>query len=102
MNIIPLNKLVVIRIGRMMYKHANHLLPPAINELYIETYDVHNYPTRQKHLPYVSKSNINIYFKSFGNTSARVWNAMQSKFEVNVSIFIFKISSKKLFTRTFT
>ena len=28
------------------------------------------------------------------NTSARIWNAMQSEIEVNVSISKFKISSK--------
>ena len=85
-----------------MYKHANNLLPPAINDMYIENCEVPNYPTRQKHLLHVNKSNINIYSKSFENTSARIWNAMQYKIEVNVSISKFKISLKKLFTRTFT
>ena len=42
-NILPLNKLVVNRIGLMMYKHANNALPPAINDLYIENCEVHNY-----------------------------------------------------------
>ena len=63
----------------MMYKHANNLLPPAINDLYIENCEVHNYLTRQKHLLHVNKS---------------IWNAKQSKIEVNVSISKFKISSK--------
>ena len=95
LNILPLNNLVVNIIGLMMYNHANNLLPPAINDLYIENCEVHNYPTRQKHLLHVNKnSNIKIYSKSFGNTSARIWNAMQSKIEVNVSISKFKICSK--------
>ena len=80
-----------------MYKQANNLLPLAINDLYIENCDVHNYPTSQKHLLHVNKSNINIYSKRFGNTSARIWNAMQSKIEVNVSISKFKISSKTIY-----
>ena len=41
--------------------------------------DVHNYTTRQKHFLHVNKSNINIYPKSFGNTSARIWNVLQSE-----------------------
>ena len=94
LNILPLNKLVVNRIG---LKHANNLLPPAINDLCIENCEVHNYPTRQKHLLHVNKSNINIYSKSFGNTSACIWNAMQYKIEVNVSISKFKISSKTIY-----
>ena len=34
LNILPLNKLVVNRIGLMMYKYANNLFPPAINDIY--------------------------------------------------------------------
>ena len=78
----------------MMYKYANNLLPPVINDMYTTNSDVHNYTTRQKHLLHVNKSNINIYSKSFANTSARIWNAMQSEIEVNVSISKFKMSSK--------
>ena len=44
----------------MMYKHANNLLTPAINDLYIENCEVHNYSTRQRHLLHVNKSNIKI------------------------------------------
>ena len=56
--------------------------------------DVHNYTAKQKHLIHVNKSNINIYSKNFGNTSACIWNAMQSEFEVNVSMSKFKIAFK--------
>ena len=77
-----------------MYKYANNVMSPAINYLYIEKCEVPNYLTRQKHLLHVNKSNINIYSQSFVNTSARIWNAMQSEIEVNVSISKFKISSK--------
>ena len=55
-----------------MYKYANNLLPPVINDMYIANSDVHNYTTRQKHLLHVNKSNINIYSKSFVNTSVRI------------------------------
>ena len=86
LEILPLNKLVYNRIGIMMYKYSNNLLPPAINDLYVSNNDVHKYSTRQKHLLYVNKSNINVYAKSFGNISVRVWNALQSKIDVNVPI----------------
>ena len=34
LNILPLNKLVINRIGIMMYKYVNNLLPPVINDMY--------------------------------------------------------------------
>ena len=48
-----------------MYKYGNNLLPLAINYMYTEICEVHNYPTRQKHLVHVNKSNINIILKKF-------------------------------------
>ena len=62
--------------------------------MYTTHSDVHYYTPRQKHFLHVNKSNINIYSKSFVNTSARIWNAMQAEFEVNVSISKFKMSLK--------
>ena len=90
LNILPLEKLVVHRIGVMMYKYANDLLPPALNYLYTSNSNVHNYTTRQRHLLHVNKSNINTYSNSFGNASARIWNVLQSKIEVNISLSKFK------------
>ena len=75
-----------------MYNYANNLLPPVINDMYTTNSDVHNYTIRQKHLLHANKSNINIYSNSFANTSARIWNAMQS--EIDISISKFKMSSK--------
>ena len=40
--------------------------------------------------------------KSFANTSARIWNAMQSEIEVNVSISKFQNVFKNVFARTYT
>ena len=79
LEILPLNKLVYNRIGMMMNKYFNNLLPPAINDLYVSNNDVHKYSTRQKHLLYIIKGNIHVYAKSFGITSVRVWNVLQSK-----------------------
>ena len=92
MNILPLDKLVVDRIGVMMYKYSNDFLPPALN--YLFTSNSNNYTTRQRHLLHVNKSNINTYSNSFGNASARIWNVLQSKIEVNISLSKFKISLK--------
>ena len=65
LNILPLDKIVVDRIGVMMYTYANDLLPPALNYLYTSNSDVHNYTTRQRHLLHVNKCDINTYSKQF-------------------------------------
>ena len=42
----------------MMYKYANNVLPPAINNLFTTNSEVPNYTTIQKHLLHINKSNI--------------------------------------------
>ena len=42
-NILLLDKLVVDRIGVMMYMYANDLLPPALNYVYTSNSDIHYY-----------------------------------------------------------
>ena len=92
LNILLFNKLVVDRIGVIMYNYVNDLLPPALNYLYTSNSNVHNYTTRQRHLLHVNKSNITTYSNSFGNASTRIRNVLQSKIEVNISLSKFKIS----------
>ena len=94
LNILSLDKIVVDRIGVMMYTYANDLLPPALNYLYTSNSDVHNYTTRQRNLLHVNKCDINTYSNSFGNASARIWNVLQSKIDVNILLSKFKISLK--------
>ena len=77
-----------------MFKYKNGELPLVMNELYKTNSDIHSYSTRQKNLFHINKGNINIYTKSFVNTSARVWNVMQSKIDVHVPIVKFKKTSK--------
>ena len=93
-NILPLYKLVHYRIGIMMYKYANYLLPPVMNDLYTVNSDIHEHDTRQTHLLHTNKGSTNQYNRSFSNISARVWNVLQKAMDVNVSASKFKHISK--------
>ena len=93
-NILPLYKLVHYRIGIMMYKYANYLLPPVMNDLYTVNSDIHEHNTRQKHLLHTNKGSTNQFNRSFSNISARIWNVLQKTMDVNVSASKFKHISK--------
>ncbi len=90
LDILPLHKLVYNRIGMMMYKFANNLLPDVMNDLYITNNSIHSHYTRQCNMLHINKGNLNVYTHSFKFTSAHIWNFLQSKFNVNVSIAKFK------------
>ena len=43
---------------------------------------------------HINKGRSNVYTISFGNISLRIWNALQTKIDVNVSIVKLKSTSK--------
>ena len=89
LQILPLDKLFLDRVGIMMYKYNNGLLPDVMNTLYRRNHDVHSYNTRNNnHLRIAAGS------RSFSNVSARVWNSLISNINIDVSLTIFKRNIK--------
>ena len=80
-----------------MYKLVNGLLPEVMNELYTTNDQINDHFTRQYHYFHINKGSSNVYTTSFGNISPRIWNASQTKIDVNVSIVKFKSLSKLYF-----
>ena len=77
-----------------MYKYANYLLTPVMNDLYTVNSDIHEHNTRQKHPLHTNKGSTNQFNRSFSNISARIWNVLQKTMDVNVSPSKFKHISK--------
>ena len=46
---------------------------------------------------HINKGSSNVYTRSLDNISPRIWNALQTKIDVNVSIVEFKSTSKLYF-----
>ena len=75
-----LYRLINKRIGIMMYKYANCILPsPVMNRLYTVNRDVHEHNTRPNHVLHTNKGSTNQFNKCFSNISEKVWNALQNK-----------------------
>ena len=82
----------------MIYKLVNGLLPEVMKELYTTNDQIHDHFTRQYNIIHSNKGRSNVYTRSFGNISPRIWNALQTKkIDVNVSIVKFKSMSKLYF-----
>ena len=94
LDILPIDKLVHNRIGIMMYKYVNDLLPLVMSELYTYNRDIHHHNTRQSNLFHLHKGNTNIYTNSFKYRSSQIWNFLQLNMDVNVSLSEFKRSFK--------
>ena len=73
-----------------MYKYANDMFAPVMNELFIVNSTIHDHNTRQRNLLHTNRG-IQIYsYRSFNNVGRHVWNALLNKINVNVPICQFK------------
>ena len=81
LNILPLNSLYYYRIGLLMYKVSNRLLPEALNELYVKNNKIHHYPTIN-----FDKYHIQTSTDRFSNVSARIWNVITTNIDLIYAI----------------
>ena len=89
LNVLTINKLVIHRIGIMMYKFNNGLLPTVLNFLYKRNNEIHQYDTRTKNM-----FRISVGIQSFSSVSAKIWNALILHIDGNVPLVKFKQSLK--------
>ena len=85
LKILPVNKLYIDRIGIIMFKATYDLLPKSITQLFSKNKDIHSYNTRSKDLLRVV-----IGTKNFTYFSPRIWNALVSNININVTLAQFK------------
>ena len=72
-----------------MFKVEYELLPKSVTQMFYENKDIHSHDTRDKNLLRVSTGTRNVTY-----LSARIWNAIVSKVNINVSLPQFKIILK--------
>ena len=90
LHILTIDTLVVHRIGIAMYKINNGLFPSVLNELYKKNKVIHDHNTRTKDMFRVSLGT-----QTFSTVSARIWNALIVKFNVNLLSTRFKVTLKQ-------
>ena len=95
LQILTVDKFVIHRIVIVMYKVNNGLLPAVLNTLYKKNNEIHSYNTRSKDLFRTALGT-----QTFSNISARIWNALRIKIDINVPIFQFKDSLKLFLLNT--
>ena len=89
LQILTVDTLVIHRIAIVMYKFNNGLLSVLLNTLYMKNNEIHSYNTRSKDL-----FRIALRTQTFSNISARIWNELIIKIDINVPMFKFKDSLK--------
>ena len=87
LQILPIHKIFISRIGVFMYKHVHGQLPSVMDKLYVKTSTIHNHNTRN-----ANKFRISTGTETFSHISARIWNALDLKINIHVSIDKFKVT----------
>ncbi len=95
LNILPLKKLVVLRISIMMYKLNVGSTPEIIATFFTRNNEVHNYNTRQAKLLHADRGNNEHIYRTFTFRSVYIWNYILKKhIAINVSLLSFKLYMK--------
>ena len=100
LQLLPLEKIFFSRVGLVMFKCSNNMLPNVISNLYIKNNETHSHFTRNSNLLRIPKGTPN-----FTTISARVWNEIVTKIlmDQHVSISKFKTMLKSyLLVSSFT
>ena len=79
MEVLPLKKIFFYKVGLIMRKYSNNLLPERISLLYLRNDSIYEHNTRGCH-------QLSVYLgaKTFSNISARIWNVLTNKIVVKV------------------
>ena len=94
LNILPLDKLILHRIGLFMYKIQHNMHSSVINEMYLQNHNIYDYNTRQKFQLHVSKGQTDLYAKGFHCSSILIWNEITKHVNTVVPCFQFKLLLK--------
>ena len=85
LEILPIDKIFIDRIGITMFKVTYELVPKSIHQLFSRNKDIHSHDTRNKDLLRASTGT-----KNFTFLSSRIWNAIVCNININVSLSRFK------------
>ena len=89
LELLPVEKIFINRVGIVMFKYSCDMLPDPIAKLYSKNRDHHSHNTRNKnHLKVPAGT------KNFTSNSARIWNTISTKMNVNVTLVQFKANLK--------
>ena len=92
LELLPVEKIFINRVSIVMFKFSCNMLPDPIAKLYSKNKDYHSHYTRNKnHLKVPTGT------KNFTSNSARIWNTISTKIDVNVTFVQFKAFSIKYF-----
>ena len=86
--ILQFNKIFIDRIGITMFKVEYELLPKFVKQLFSKNRDVHSHDVRKNMLRVTTGT------KNFTYLSARIWNAIVSKININLLLSQFKYKLK--------
>jgi len=73
LHILPLNLLYKHQMGKLMYLHSKHLLPPPIQKLFITNQAVHAHNTRHLNDPHIAQHRTYKITSSFFHKAPEFW-----------------------------
>lgn len=74
LEVLPLHKIYILAVSKLMYKYTNRCLPPIFNEMFLSNHQVHSHITRHCQKILVTLCRTTMLQKTFRYKGAIIWN----------------------------
>ena len=90
LQVLPLHKIYIFAVSKLMYRYSNGSLPPMFNEMFLSNDQVHSHITRHCQKIHIPLCRTAMMQRTFRYKGAIVWNYISIHVSHNYSIITFK------------
>ena len=94
-NVLPLQKLYVMKIQLFLYKYNNSLLPTVFNDMFVQNREIHGHSTRNKTALHVPQIRLEIARRSLRYSATKIYNHFHQKIHYVTKLSRFKSDVKQ-------
>ena len=95
LQILPLHKIYIFAVSKLMYRYSNRCLPPMFNEMFLSNHQVHSHMTRHCQKIHVPLCRTAMLQRTFRYKGAIIWNHISRHVTHNCSIATYKHNLKQ-------
>ena len=101
LNILKINDIYHMSIGKLMFSYLHKLLPPRLLKLFKTNTEIHTHDTRSRDYPHLTSRQTNTASRSFLHESPKFWSTLPAKLKALKTVTSFNHNMKMQIIQTY-
>ena len=101
LNILKINDIYHMSIGKLMFSYLHKLLPPRLLKLFKTNTEIHTHDTRNRDYPHITSRRTNTASRSFLHESPKFWSTLPAKLKALKTVTSFNHNMKMQIIQTY-